>query len=330
MLRIHPCARTTPAVRVEIARSSEPTGVLAKRYGVSTETVRKWRRRGPQDCQDRSAKPHRLPWKATAEERAIVCELRRATGFALDDLTFVVRHFLPHLNRDSVYRILKAEGLGRLPRRDPDTARKGSGTFRAYDLGFVHIDVKHLPKLITEDGERRRRFLFIAIDRCSRSVHLAVKGDETERSAIAFLHEAAAAFRFRLTHVLTDRGSCFTDAFSRACAALGAEHRKTRPYTPQTNGMAERFNGRIEGEVLIITISSHRDLERLLSGFNRAYNARRQRVLDGRTPDEVVAERLSAAPKLASPRYEPPPDPCVLPKAILVVERAKEVSHPDI
>ncbi len=129
------------------------------------------------------------PWKATAEERAIVCALRRATGFALDDLTFVVRHFLPHLNRDSVYRILKAAGLGRLPRRDPATARKGSGTFRAYDLGFVHIDVKHLPKLATEDGERRRRFLFIAIDRCSRSVHLAVKDDETERSAIAFLHE---------------------------------------------------------------------------------------------------------------------------------------------
>ncbi len=155
MLRIHPCARTTPAVRVEIARSSEPTGVLAKRYGVSTETVRKWRQRGPQDCQDRSAKPHRLPWKATAEGRAIVCERRRATGFALDHLTFVVRHFLPHLNRDSVYRILKAEGLGRLPRRDPDTARKGSGTFRAYDLGFVHIDVKHLRREASAQAHHR-------------------------------------------------------------------------------------------------------------------------------------------------------------------------------
>ena len=44
MLRIHPCARTTPAVRVEIARSRERTGALAQRYGVSTETVRKWRK----------------------------------------------------------------------------------------------------------------------------------------------------------------------------------------------------------------------------------------------------------------------------------------------
>jgi hypothetical protein len=67
MLQIHPNARTTPAVRAEIARSGEPTGVLAHRYGVSTETISKWRKRGPQDCLDRSARPHRLPWKATDE-----------------------------------------------------------------------------------------------------------------------------------------------------------------------------------------------------------------------------------------------------------------------
>jgi transposase-like protein len=53
MPRIHPNARTTPAVRAEIARSGEPSGVLARRYGVSTETVRKWRKRGPDDCLDR-------------------------------------------------------------------------------------------------------------------------------------------------------------------------------------------------------------------------------------------------------------------------------------
>jgi transposase-like protein len=60
MLAIHPQARTTPAVHAEIARSPESSGVLAKRYGVSTETIRKWRKRGPADCQDRSARPHTL------------------------------------------------------------------------------------------------------------------------------------------------------------------------------------------------------------------------------------------------------------------------------
>jgi len=48
MLAIHPQARTTPAVRAEVVRSHESSGVLAKRYGVSTETIRKWRKRAPQ------------------------------------------------------------------------------------------------------------------------------------------------------------------------------------------------------------------------------------------------------------------------------------------
>ncbi len=200
----------------------------------------------------------------------MVCALRRATNFPLDDLTFVVRHFLPHLNRDSIFRILKADGLNRRTKPASDSPAKGQGTFRDYDLGFVHIDVKHLPKLRTANGERRKRYLFVAIDRRSRSVHLAVKDDETEKSAIAFLREAAAAFPFQPTHVLTDNGSCFTPAFARACAELGAEYRHTKPRTPQTNGMVERFNGRIGSEVLGITIYSHRDLEQLLRGFNAA------------------------------------------------------------
>jgi transposase InsO family protein len=333
MLAIHPNARTTPAVRAEIARSHEPTGVLAQRYGVSTETIRKWRKRGAENCRDRSSRPHTLPWKATEEERAIVCALRRATGFPLDDLTFVVTHFLPHLNRDAVYRILRAEGLGRLPPKPAAQSAKGQGTFKDYDLGFVHLDVKHLPKLRTQDGESRKRFLFVAIDRCSRWVHLAVKEDETQASAVAFLKEAVRAFPFTVTHVLTDRGSCFTaEGFEAACRKLKIEHRKTKPSTPQTNGMVERFNGRVQREVLGITLYSHRDLEHLLAGFNQAYNARRQRGLKGRSPDEVVRERLKAEPKLANPRSKPP-DPCTRTKhtilAHLAVQRAKDVSHPD-
>jgi transposase InsO family protein len=328
MLSIHPNARTTPAVRAEIARSGEPTGVLARRYGVSTETIRKWRKRGPAACRDRSSRPRKLPWKASEEERAIVCELRRATGFPLDDLTFVVRHFLPHLDRDNVYRILKAAGLSRRPA--PATPERAAARFKEYELGFVHMDVKHLPKLRTANGELRKRFLFVAIDRRSRSVHLAVKDDETEASAKAFLEEALAAFPFRVTHLLTDRGSCFTaEGFERRCRELGVEHRKTRPYTPRTNGMAERFNGRVQREVLGITVAGHRDLERLLAGFNAAYNARRQRVLDGRSPEEVVRERLARDDGLANPDHRPLSDLCALPRALSVVERANEVSQPD-
>ncbi len=328
MLAIHPNARTTPAVRAEIARSTERSGVLAERYGISTETVRKWRKRGAAECKDRSSRPHKLPWKASEEERAVVCELRRATGFPLDELTFVVAHFLPHLDRDNVYRILKAEGLSRRPA--PATPERAAAKFREYELGFVHMDVKHLPRLRTAGGEWRKRFLFVAIDRRSRSVHLAVKDDETEASATAFLREAVAAFPFRVTHILTDRGSCFTaEGFEKACRELGVEHRKTRPYTPRTNGMVERFNGRVQREVLGVTVGSHRDPERLLAGFSAAYNARRQRVLGGRSPEEVVRERLRRDASLANPAYRPQADPCVLPKAMLVIELAKDVSQPD-
>src|SRR3954447_25748234 len=196
---------------------------------------------------------------------SVPCAARPA--FPLDDLTFIVAHFLPHLGRDNVYRILKAEGLSRRPVRA--APEKPAGKFKEYEVGFVHMDVKHLPKLRTADGEPRKRYLFVALDRRSRSVHLAVKDDETEASAKAFLEEALAAFPFRVTRLLTDRGSCFTaDGFEKLGRELGVEHRKTRPYTPRTNGMVERFNGRVQREVLGITVASHRDLERLLAGFN--------------------------------------------------------------
>jgi hypothetical protein len=67
---------------------------------VSTETIHKWRKRGAGDCLDRSARPHKLPWKATDDEHAVVYTLRKASHFALDDLTFVVTHLLPHLCHD--------------------------------------------------------------------------------------------------------------------------------------------------------------------------------------------------------------------------------------
>lgn len=320
-------------MRAAIATSAEPTGVLAKRYGVSTETIRKWRKRGADDCKDHSARPRHLRWRASEEERAIVCELRRITGFALDDLTFTLRHFLPHLNRDSIYRILKAEGLGRLPAASSGLSGKPVKPFKAYDLGFLHLDIKHLPKLQVIGSGPRKRYLYVAIDRASRMVHLAVKDEETEACATAFLNEAVAALPFKVTHVLTDNGSCFTAAdFEKACRALGIEHRRTKPYTPKTNGMVERFNGRVGREVLVLCLGTHRDLEHLLLGYNLAYNARRQRVLGARSPDETVRQRLKEKPDLANPAFRPPHPgqrADIKTAAHLAVLRAKDVSHPD-
>jgi hypothetical protein len=287
----------------------------------------------PISCRGRPAR-RSAPWSAA---------LRKATGFPLDDLTFVVRHFLPHLDRDNVHRILKAEGLSRRP--PAERPEKKVGAFKDHELGFVHVDIKRLPKLRTADGEVKKRYLHVAIDRRSRWVHLAVQDDETEASATAFLKEALAAFPFQVTHLLTDRGSCFTaDRFEDVCRELGVEHRKTKPCTPKTNGlsaaptslrgiglrpMVERFNGRVQREVLGITAAGHRDLELLLVGFNQAYNARRQRVLDGRSPGEVVRERLECCKDLANPDHRAVTGRQAIGTARRIVEAAKEVSQPD-
>ena len=104
---------------------------------------------------------------------------------------------------------------------------------------------------------------------------------------------------------------------------------RARPCTPRTHGMAERFNGRVQREVLGITVAGHGDLERLLAGFNSADNARRQRVLDGRSPEAVVRERLEHDASLANLGHRPSFDPCVLPRAMPVIERANHGSPPD-
>jgi transposase InsO family protein len=156
---------------------------------------------------------------------------------------------------------------------------------------------------------------------------LAVKDEELTTSSVAFPKEALRAFPFKITHVLTYRGSCFTaDGFEDACRRLKVQDRTTKPYTPQTNGLVERFTGRVQCEVLVIVIDSHWELETLLKGFNQAYNRRRQRVLKGRSPDEVVCSRLAAEPKLAN-RHAKLPNPHALPQALQVITHAKEVSH---
>lgn len=131
-------------MRTEIAHSAERTGVLAQRYGVSTETIRKWRKHGPGAGADRSSRSHRLRWRAAANEQRIICLLRRKTRFALDDLAAAVRHFLPQLTRDTVYRVLTAHGLARLsdlpPAYEAPRSRKGTGRFQDYGLGFVHVE----------------------------------------------------------------------------------------------------------------------------------------------------------------------------------------------
>ncbi|MCJ2072550.1 hypothetical protein MKK75_27800 [Methylobacterium sp. J-030] len=96
--------------------------------------------------------------------------------------------------------------------------------------------------------------MYVAIGGAARRGHVAIK-DDTTGPAVAFLMDALRAFPFKVTHVLTDRGSCSTaDAFEAVYDRRGAQHRKTRSYTSKTNGMIKRFNGRVRRMVVGITL----------------------------------------------------------------------------
>ena len=161
------------------------------------------------------------------------------------------------------------------------------------------------------------------------TTHLAVKDDETTASAVAIMVDALSASMFRATHVLTHRDFCFTtDAFEAACQPHDVEHRKTRPYTPKTIRQVKRFNGRVQREVLGITLDSHADLEIMPCGFNAAYNGRHQRVLDGLWPERGAAPCLEADPALANPIYKTSSS-SLINRALRIVADARELSHPD-
>ena len=120
----------------------------------------------------------------------------------------------------------------------------------------VHADAKYLPKLADQAAHA---YLFVAIDRATRWVYLEGKPDKTAVSAAAFLNAVVEAAPMKIVKVLTDNGKEFTDRFvasgerdptgrhkfDRVCAEEGIEHRLITPRKPQTNGMVERFNGRI-------------------------------------------------------------------------------------
>jgi len=122
--------------------------------------------------------------------------------------------------------------------------------------GLIHIDIKKLGRFeqvghrITGDRQSRSRgtgweFVHVCIDDASRVGFSQIYADEKAASAVAFLHAAVAYFQslgITVTRVMTDNGPCYKSfAFRDACKALGLRHIRTKPYTPRTNGKAERF-----------------------------------------------------------------------------------------
>ena len=258
-LRLHSNATTTPKTRAYIQASGASAGALAAELGVNETTIRRWRGRTSQA--DRSHTRHDLGQSTTPQQEALIGELRRLVRLSIDDITAVMRRGIaPDLSRSAVFRCLRRIGLGgRLPAL---TTPQAAQVFKPEAFGYVHIDLKYLGKLHNRD-----EYVFVAIERISRFVHVEVLPDRRTATLAAALERFLAVAGFAVHTILTDNGSEFTDRFARGskaghaaretgrhpfdqvCQAAKVKHRLTRPDHPQTNGMVERFNRRI-AEVL--------------------------------------------------------------------------------
>jgi transposase InsO family protein len=254
---VHKNAPLTPAGREVMVRrvlAGQTPKAVATAFGVCVKTVRKWvdrfQREGIGGLIDRSSRPHRLyrPTPQSIAERIEALRRRRWTGKQIAQEVGV--------SSATVSRVLQRLGLSRM--RDLEPAPPVRRYERQEPGEMIHLDTKKLGRFervghrITGDrtGQSNSRgvgweFVHIAIDDASRIAFCQIMPDEKQESAVAFLQAALAYYRslgVAVARVMTDNGSCYRAfAFRDACRKHGLKHIRTRPYTPKTNGKAERF-----------------------------------------------------------------------------------------
>jgi transposase InsO family protein len=256
-MNIHQNARTTPYSRLQMARHVEAGELVAKvaaDFCVSKPTVRKWVRRwragGEIALQDRSSTPARQ--RRTAPERVV--EIERLRRRRMSSPAIAGQLGIPVSTVTSVLRRL---GLDRLKALEPPAPVIRYERERPGEL--LHLDTKKLGRIegighrITgrRTGAINRHHgigwehLHVCIDDASRLAYTEILADERKETAVAFLKRTLAWFaRHGVTAegVMTDNGSAYISRdFQAACRNAGLKHLRTRPYTPRTNGKAERF-----------------------------------------------------------------------------------------
>lgn len=254
---IHKNARLTVFGRERIVRqvlSGQTPQAVALAAGVSPRTARKWveryRLEGLAGLADRSSRPHRLhrPTPAVIAEKIEALRRQRWTGKQIAAEVGV--------SPATVSRILRRLGLNRIAALEPaEPVRRYE---RQHPGELIHIDIKKLGRFerighrITgkRTGNASSRasgweFVHVCIDDASRLAFSQILPDEKKESAVVFLRAAVAYYNslgVAVARVMTDNGSCYrSKAFRKACSDLGLRHIRTKPYTPKTNGKAERF-----------------------------------------------------------------------------------------
>lgn len=286
-----------------VIRDGWRTDEAAAAFGVSVQSVRKWLRRfraeGAAGLQDRSSRPRSSPRRLAArlEQRIARLRARRTTGPRIADAL--------GLPLSTVGDVLRRLGLGRLP---PLQARPPVVRYERERPGeLLHIDAKKLGRIgavghrIHGDCTRRSRgvgweCLHVAIDDCSRVAYAELLPDESAASAVAFLGHAVAwlaALGVRVEAVMTDNAFCYTQRrYAEATTTLGLRHLRTRPYTPRTNGKAERFiQTALREWAYAKAYRSSAQRAGALGPFLTDYNTTRPHTAHGRRPP---ISRLSA------------------------------------
>lgn len=304
----HSNATTNIRLR-DIFRNSSLSNVeLSKKHGVSTKTVSKWKNR-PNSI-DKSSRPDTIKYGMSELDLLISIELRCLTWWSLDEVCEAVKPENPNKVRSSIYRSFVREGINVLPQEEKDKAKK----FKEYDPGFIHIDVTYLPKI-----NGIKYYLFVAIDRATRTLYFKIYDAKTAANATSFLKECINFFPYKMTHVLTDNGLEFTNRllkskkgeacktkskFTLACEFNNIQHRCTKPFTPKTNGMVEKANDIIKKKTIkITTYKSLKEMNDDLLKFLKHYNLYRRhgslrKELNVKTPIQAVEKWYEMDPEI--------------------------------
>ena len=262
---LHPRATTTPRIRKEIQESKESLIVLSKRYNINPKTVTKWRK--SKTIFDKKSGAIKVRTVLSDKEQAIICEFRRVTKLPLDDVFVALKSQIPVLSRSNLYRCLRRNGLNTLPREKTD--KTPVKKFKNYAIGFIHIDIAQVH---TSEG---KAYLFVGIDRKTRSVYAEIYDKMTMKNTCVFLKNLIAHFPFKINKILTDNGAQFTyrllakhltpknkiHPFDAICKLEKIEHRLTQFCHPWTNGLVERMNRTIKEAT--IKIYFYEDLDEL-------------------------------------------------------------------
>jgi transposase InsO family protein len=299
-MNTHNNARLTPKGREEMVRAvvEQRLGkaAAARRFNTTPKTVAKWvdrfKAEGVDGLRDRSSKPLSLPSQiplATADAVERLRRQRKTQEHIAGELG---------LSKASVSRILKRRGLSLLSSLEPQQPRPRYE--RKTPGEIIHLDIKKLGRIdgighrISGDRTKRARgigweFAHVAVDDHSRVARADILPDEKKESATAFLFATVAYFKslgVNVERIMTDNGSCYrSKAFARACRQLRIKHIRTKPYTPHTNGKAERFIQTALREWAYATAFQHSDQRRqaLLPWLHR-YNWHRPHASLAKTP----------------------------------------------